>query len=294
MSLQFDSNITAFAKVAANLWTNWRTLASVARCNALEIAIKARVQFMPPITYQQYHSNQLGSFGWTSLNSWTIGYNAYHSQFPNIPLALWMEWVMTLYHESRHAEQIYRVAQGVFSGIITFPTQDLMKTMQAVMAGKGARAIRQAFETKNPFEAVDRTTRREVVRKWCRLDPGTGVPEHAEIHRSYFANFLAASPPPWFDKYHRRHDKVKNAVIDWMKSTHDHHLGELSREAQRNAGQSSGYGRFYENLAEEVDAYGIEGVLKGKILGLIGKTMPAKVNWGTPLNQQGDAAATPP
>lgn len=83
----------------------------------------------------------------------------------------------------------------------------------------------------------------------------------------------------------QRRDPLKNAVIDWIKASYDHHLGDLDRRAQNFEGERSatgGYARSYETLPEERDAYGIEGSVKDEILGNLGKNLPA------------DRADTPP
>ncbi len=268
MSLQFDSYITQYAKSAAKLWDDWRTLNYVGRFNTAVKAIKKCTHFLPPIDYQFYYTQQLGDYGAQYPALWRIDINLYHATHNDLNLKYFLEWVTTPYHESRHAEQTYRIAQGVLAGEITLPGKDLAKKIQAAMKGKSIREITQALNSQNPFEVVDPITRQQIVQKW--LDVPDVVVRHADVHRSYFKTYLQSNRPSWYDS--RTVEPIKNAVIDWMKVSYERHLGELDRKAQQF---EPGWERFYsrKGIPEEKDAYGIEGVVQKKILDLLGKSL---------------------
>ena len=273
MSLQFDSIMTQYAKECCALWNSWRTKSKTDRIQAALTAIRRCTYFLPAVKYDTYFVGKLGDYGVQYPSLWSIEINRYHAQKTDLRLEDFLEWVTTPYHESRHAEQTYRIAQGVLAGEIVLPGKTLATKMQATMQGKSPREIAKALESGNPFETTDRNTRRRTVQEW--LDVPMTVVDHADLHRDYFKNFLQSSTPSWFKG--RSVDPIKNAVIDWMKASYDHHLGELDRKAQN---QEQGWDRFYseKGIPEEQDAYGIEGVVQAKILSLLGKSRSANGN----------------
>lgn len=273
MSLQFDSIMTQYAKECCTLWGSWRGKSKTDRIHAALTAIRRCTYFLPAVKYDTYFVGKLGDYGVQYPSEWRIEINRYHAQKADLPLDDFLEWATTPYHESRHAEQTYRIAQGVLAGEIVLPGKTLATKMQAAMKGKSPKEIAKALESGNPFESTDTNTRRRIVQEW--LDVPMKVVDHADLHRSYFKNYLQSSTPSWLKG--RSSDTVKNAVIDWMKASYDHHLGELDRKAQN---QEAGWDRFYseKGIPEEQDAYGIEGVVQAKILAILGKTREANGN----------------
>ena len=276
MSLQYETNLNRYAKAAASLWTTWRSSTTNHLWHEAVKAIKSCTTFLPPIDFRPYTKAKLGDFGVQYPLLWQIRVNRYQAMLDGIPLFLFLEWVVTPYHESRHAEQTYRIAQGVLAGEISFPNKDLARQIQAAMIGRSPREIARAYQAGNPFEVVDAPTRRRIIQNWLEIPPEVIL--HADVHRTYFNNFLTSNTPSWLNY---RTEPIKNAVIDWMKASYDHHLGDLDRRAQNQEGSKTstgGYGRMYMTLPEEKDAYGIEEGLKAKILALIGKRMPDDEN----------------
>ncbi|MDX8340113.1 hypothetical protein SLH46_13020 [Draconibacterium sp. IB214405] len=276
MSLQYESNMTKYANVVSKLWKNWRSSSTNQLVNEALKAVKSCTTFMPPIDYRAYSKANFGDFGVHYPGLWRIEINRYHAQFDNITLEYFIEWALTPYHESRHAEQTYRIAQGVLSNEIKFPTKDLANKIQLAMKGRSPKEIRQAYETGNPFEVIDSGSRQAIVKSWLNIP--TKVIVHADTHRSYFKNFISSTPPLWMDK---RSGTLKNAVIDWMKISYDRYLGEIDRKAQGFVGEKTktrGFARMYMSLPEEKDAYGIEKQIKLKILNNLGKSFPADEN----------------
>ena len=275
MSLQFESVMNHYSTAAAQLWLDWRSLTRHERLDFALRAIKRATPFLPGITYGSYWASDWGDYGVHYPGLWSIEINRYHPRHSDIELEDFIEWVLTPFHETRHAEQTYRIAQGVLAGELVPPGKNLHRKFQAVMAGKSPRDIVKALESGNPFAVVDQTVRKRVVQEW--LDVPMEVINHADSHRSYFKNFLASRTPQWLDY---RADGLKNAVIDWMKSSYDHHLGEIDRRAQDG---DKGWDRFYMTLSEEKDAYGIEGFVSKKILERIGKRLPRDANVTPPV-----------
>lgn len=267
MSLQFQSCINAYSKAAADLWTSWRGQDKWGRLDTALTAIKRATPFLPAVRYDSYSEPDWGDYGVHYPGLWEIRINRFHAKHDDIPLEDFIEWVMTPFHETRHAEQTYRIAQGVLAGKLIPPGQNLARLLQAAMAGRPAKEVAEALQSKNPFEVASAAVRKKVVKDW--LDVPDVVINHADAHRAYFENFLAANTPPWLSY---RSDGLKNAVIDWMKSSYDGHLGEIDRRAQN---QEKGWKRMYMTLPEEKDAYGIEGAVKAKILEFLGKDLPA-------------------
>lgn len=267
MSLQFQSCINAYSKAAADLWRVWRTKNRHQRMDLAITAIKRATPFLPAIQYDSYWKSKWGDYGVHYPSLWRIDINRYHPKHNDIRLEDFIEWVMTPFHETRHAEQTYRIAQGVLAGKLIPPGQNLARLLQAAMAGRPAKEVAQALQSKNPFEVASAAVRKKVVKDW--LDVPDVVINHADAHRAYFENFLSSNTPKWLSY---RADGLKNAVIDWMKSSYDGHLGEIDRRAQN---QEKGWDRMYMTLPEEKDAYGIEGEVKVKILEFLGKDLPA-------------------
>ena len=274
MSLQYQSCINSYARAAADIWTGWRGMDRHTRLNRAIMAIKQATPFLPAITYESYRVRDWGDYGAQYPGLWKIEINRYHPAHTDITLDDFIEWVITPFHETRHAEQTYRIAQGVLAGSLIPPRQNLARQIQAALAGRPPREVAQALQSGNPFSVVSPEARKRVVQEWLAV-PAIVI-SHADAHRSYFDNFLASNTPSWLAY---RRDGLKNAVIDWMKSSYDGYLGEIDRKAQN---QEAGWSRFYMTLPEEKDAYGIEEAVKDKILEHLGKSLPA------------DKADTPP
>lgn len=270
MSLQFQSCIDAYSRTAAGLWNDWRTKNQMNRLQTALNAIRRATPFLPAVQYDSYSTPDWGDYGVHYPGLWRIEINRYHPAHANITLEDFIEWVMTPFHETRHAEQTYRIAQGVLAGELVPPGQNLQRIIQAALAGRPPREVAQALESHNPLEVVSADVRKRIVREWLQV-PAVVI-NHADVHRAYFANFLASNVPSWLAY---RRDGLRSAVIDWMKASYDGYLGEIDRRAQN---QEAGWDRMYMTLPEEKDAYGIEGAVKEKILEFLGKDLDTDAN----------------
>jgi hypothetical protein len=280
MSLQFDQHLTNYATVCASLWTPWRATSEIACVNVLLNALRACTNtFLPAINYGNYNNNRLEDYGVTYPHLWRIDINVYHATKLNLPLYQFLEWVTTPFHETRHAEQTYRVIQGVLAGEIEMPGETIHRRTQRALKGKRPGDIVRALESQRPFDVIDADTRKNILKDWLREKKGrTPIPDvvidHADINRDDFANYCLSGAPSWYDR--RGPGAVKSAVIDWMNFTWHPITGEeLDRRAQAGLG---GFQRMYRTTPEEKDAYGIERVVQGKILALLGKTREANGN----------------
>jgi len=268
MSLQFEPAINQYAQSVIKMWQDWRTLTPQQRVDGLKTAIKSCVQFLPSLVIRTYNEADMGSYGYHMPADFSVNLNEHHGQFTNILFDDFIEWATTPYHESRHAEQTYRIAQGVLSGELELPRRGFAQQMQT-MQGRSPSDIRNALQSGKPME-IDRTLRIRTLRDWLKVP--MSVITHADTHRSYFDNYCKSDPGrPWYDK---RVNPIKNAVIDWMKTSYDTQLSVIDRKAQANAGKSRGFGRMYQTLAEEKDAFGLEKYLQGKICKVLQKTRP--------------------
>jgi hypothetical protein len=266
MSLQFDQPIIHFGNECCDLWRTWLASTAAQRLEKLKQAIRSCVQFLPALTINSYLDANPGDFGFHQPGNWSVNLNSLHSQANYILFDNFIEWATTPYHESRHAEQTFRIAQGVLSGEIELPGKGFSEQMQ-VLAGRSPRDIRQALETHKPLE-LNRATRVQTLQAWLKVP--MPVVDFADTQRSQFGTYCHSQVPAW---YQHRADPLKNAVIDWMKMSYDTQMRVIDRRAQ-NARSARGFGRMYQTLAEEKDAYGCEGYLQDRICRELHKTRP--------------------
>jgi hypothetical protein len=272
MSLQFQNSMERYATAAATLWRGWRPKSSPQCMQAVERAIIPLVSFMPRLSLNWYNTPRIHDFGYHMPGNWSVNLNSYHSTL-NLPFGHFIEWVTTPYHECRHAEQTYRIAQGVLAGDMELPGRDMHQQFRAYQP-RGVQQIRQAFETGRPLD-MNSGQRKQVLRGWLGIP--AEVVDHADSHRSYFSNYLGSTSGhlTWYDHHA---NPVKDAVVDWMKAGYHGELSTINRRAQAMAGKAGGFGRMYMSLAVEKDAYGLEKQLQRLILAKLGKSLPANAN----------------
>jgi hypothetical protein len=268
MSLQFENTITIYAEQCCTLWRNWRTLNQPARLSTIKQAISRCIAFLPKLSIKDYNENDLGDFGYHMPSDWSVNLNKHHSYVSNIDFDSFIEWATTPYHESRHAEQTYRIAQGMLCGELDLPGKGRARQTQAMTANRRPREIIRAHNTGKPLD-VDATTRKQTIKNWLGIP--MSVITHADSHRSYFQTYCKSAVRPWYEK---RKDPVKNAVIDWMKMSYDKEMRVIDSKAQAKAGKSKGFGRMYGSLPEEKDAFGVEGYLQDKVCRKLGMVRP--------------------
>ena len=265
MSLQFTSIRSGFVTACAGVWRTWLTAAPGAREAQFRAAIQSMTSFMVTPTVQFANTGGWGSFNWVQ---WTLRVNRKYTALTGIRYADFVEVCSTIYHETRHAEQFYRIAQGLAAGTLQFPDSSPAGNVQAMQAGgSSVRARIAMFESasrgQNPLQA-DAASRVRVIAQ--RLDIPENVARHADTHRDYFANYLASSRPAWFKRA-----TILDEVNEWMRATYKKTYSELDTWAQ---GPDGPY-RVYRDLPEENDAHGIEDLVQAELFQRIGLDTPA-------------------
>lgn len=179
-----------------------------------------------PITFKT--SDDLGSFSW---GSWSIvvGNKPFNK---DLTKEEFVDLCSTVYHETRHAEQFYRVAQGLILGRFDFP--DKLKS-------RGS----------------------DVVRIANGMGIRTRIVQHAKAHKNTYLAFARSpkmshctvgSGPGW--------SHWDPTVSDWLERTY-----AKSKSSFASAGQDAAVGTaidraWYRGAEDERDAYAVEDALK--------------------------------
>jgi len=264
MSLQFDSVRTVFAGNCAEIWRSWLTSGKPQREALFAKAVKSMTAFMIPPDVKFAHTGGWGSFNWTS---WTLKVNQKYTGRNDIRYKDFVEVCSTIYHETRHGEQFYRIAQGLCAGKLKFPDASPAQNLQAMKVGTSSVSSRiaafdAASQGKDPLEANPQARVATIAQ---RLDIPAGVAQHAEMMRGYFDNYLNSTRPAWFKRA-----TVLDEVHEWMRATYKKTFSEMDTWAQGDDGPY----RIYRDLPEENDAHGIEDVLQAELYRRIGNDTP--------------------
>ncbi len=265
MSLQFDSVLNSFTGKCAGVWRNWRTSSKVQRETTLSTAITQMTAFMVPPTVRFSNTSGWGSFSWPS---WTLKVNQKYTGQDAIKYKDFVEVCSTIYHETRHAEQFYRIAQGVAAGTLSLPDASGAQIVQAMGASAtGVQSRIALFEAaskgQNPLQ---QDTKGRVATIAQSLHIPLNVAQHADVRSTYFANYLTSSRPPWFKR-----PTILDEVNEWMRATYKKTYSEMDGWAQG----SDGPYKIYRDLPEENDAHGIEDKVQATLYTLIGNDTPA-------------------
>jgi hypothetical protein len=175
-----------------------------------------------------------------------------------------LEICCTIYHEIRHAEQIYRIAQGLASGQLRDPDASSAKELKLMQGENLSVQSRIAmFEAviagQNPLQTNLVASATEIA---DRLKIPEHVAKHAISHRDYFTNYLNAPRPRWFKR-----GTVLDEINEWMRASYQ---GEYKNFDQSVQVKHAGMEAIYRDLPEENDAYGIEDDVREAILQRIG------------------------
>src|SRR5262245_28866965 len=122
MSLQTAPVRNAFVNTCADLWRTWNSgpvlLREHARKQKVRQALTAITGFMPAPTLVFLPIKGWGGFMW---GPWRLELNLKYVTKHDIKYGKFVEFCTTIYHETRHAEQFYRIAQGLAQGRLTYP-----------------------------------------------------------------------------------------------------------------------------------------------------------------------------
>jgi hypothetical protein len=268
MSLQFQNVRFQFVQDCVQLWRTWLTCGGSAAVRTqnrqvrIRTAINRMTGFMlaPTVTFPAM--SDWGSF---SRLSWTLKITGTHTARDAVTYKNFVDLCATAYHETRHGEQWYRVAQALASGRIEFPDKSgFSKVQEMTSSGVGGSSVSdrvRAFEGKS--FAGQQDVRKALIAKWMGIP--ARVVDHAVIHQAYFDNFASSSVPAWF-----RRNTVVAEVDDWMRTRYKMTQNELTSFLQGDDGPF----KMYKSLATEHDAFGIEQAVMTAIKQAIGHDNP--------------------
>lgn len=271
MSLQSATSVVFFSQKCQELWNSWRGGMSVAqrttnRENKVRSAVNAITGFMAPLNIQfKDLGGDCGSFSW---GSWRLKIDNTYTKKDNITYRDFIELCCTAFHETRHAEQFYRIAQGLALGKLSFPDKskaEIIQDSQAIGGGGGVRAKIAAFEGRAMQSSP--STRRQMIARWLNIPVNVaGVAETAKLG---FDGFINLPKPSWFKR-----QTALLEVEEWMRSTYKRTLGGMNEWAQSDHGPY----KIYRDLPEEHDAHEIEKLIKNRVKQLIGHNYPLNKN----------------
>jgi len=147
MSLQENATMTTFAQSAATLWGHWAHPPVAAgqqrrewRRERIKAMINGAASFMvaPTVSFEDTGTSN-GSFGWSG---WTLRLRKDRTADSALSYEDFVKYCRTMYHETRHAEQFYRIAQGLAAGTLKYPDVSPQTTLQAVTASGGGAGVK--------------------------------------------------------------------------------------------------------------------------------------------------------
>lgn len=285
------SNTTAqrFAQQMWLMWSYWDTMPNyfglvpnvlfgltptvlqIQRERFLRQALPKVVTFMPcPAVV---FSNQLGpnEYGKFVPHRWEIHINK--TRMPHFGYGDFIEFATTIYHEIRHGEQFFRMAQGVASNQVEYPglTQDQWLRRTQANAGNALSAVQRGQQIFGPAQAP-RILNQQQLRKLLHIPVTTAAAAMVQA-LPRFQTYTATPRPAWFCTV-----SVLEEVKLWMRTTFDRsgnhaHLKKnldtktnfvLAHNARDNI-----YA-MYRAHPMEVDAHGIETYIKPSVERRIG------------------------
>lgn len=229
-SLHEGASMSFYAGSCGRIRTMWGAWQQAQRQQAFAMTHRSLCQRVglpvPPITFRP--SDDLGSFSW---GAWTVevGNRPFRR---SLTKEQFVDLCSTVYHETRHAEQFYRVAQGLLLGRLDFPERlgaggSLAGRIAAGM-GMKSRIVRHAEMHKDGYLAFARSP------KMSHCTTGSG--------------------PGW--------SNWDPTVSDWLERTYAKSKATFARKGQ-DADSGTAIDRaWYRGAEDERDAYAVEGALK--------------------------------
>ena len=192
MSLQNNPVRTQFVANCHALWITWNVGPSAGRPAARQMAIQqaltAMTNFMHPPTLKFKTMNDWGSFQWPI---WTLKLKKQCTENDNIKYGKFVEFCSTIYHETRHAEQFYRIAQGLALGRLHYPDATPAEVINqlAVPAGGGGVQAKLAMFGGGGVAATPALPNAMLLSRWLTIPLGTA--QHAHASSAQFDTFTA-------------------------------------------------------------------------------------------------------
>ena len=229
-SLHDSGIIQSYANGCRLIYNMWRAWQQPQREQAFKMTHSSLCQRagipLAPVTFK--NSSSLGSFSW---GSWTIKVGNKPFQ-KNLTKEEFIDLCCTVYHETRHSEQFYRVAQGLLVGRHDFP-----------------RKLSSSGTLK------------------AQIGPAMSIPativNHADANKHTYAAFAqsrrlphctAGSGPDW--------SSWDPTVSDWLDRTYSKSKQQFAEEGQDAAVGTAKDRAWYRGAEDERDAYAIEALVK--------------------------------
>lgn len=277
MSLQFQPVRNQYISTCMNLWRGWNASPPPNRRTFRELQIRSAVSqitgFMvtPSVVFTSLSG--WGSFSWTT---WRLELNSKYVNRDDIRYGKFVEFCSTIYHETRHAEQFFRIAQGLALGRLKYPDTSHNTVIQGLGgAGGGVKSKIALFgggtvKTGGVSTAIAASAglpTASMLSEWLSIP--MNVATQAQIHRDSFDNFCAATKPTWFKR-----ETILKEVEEWMRATYKKTLSEMDTFAQAedddvNTIRANVY-NMYRSLPEENDAHAIEELVDRDLTARIG------------------------
>jgi len=262
-SLQVTATINQAATDFTQLWANWKVpaISSAARKLARETRITNIVNSfnflsLPAVSFANLGPNTLGGFNWTD---WSLTINDVFTSDDDITYRNFLELCRTIYHESRHCEQVYRSAQGLgayrpATPLIGLKPPDMTEAEMIQMAsdGGGGVASKVSAFSGNPLNQA--ATRVKLISKLLNIPAAQATA--AEASSADFTNFIGLAKPAWFKRR-----TVKLEVEEWMRSIAKSSLFGMTMFVEQGA---SDMNKMYKDLPVELDAHKIEDAVAAK------------------------------
>ncbi len=280
-SLQQQDVADRFAVNCLSLWKDWLKPADQAQMDlsgsrlfcrkaALQAAVRelARGVMRCPAVEIRPLPNSWGCF---LCGEWKLQLNETFLKEDGIVYSDFLEVCRTAFHEARHAEQYYRVAQGLALGAIAFPDTSPAQLVHQAGVGGGVAAKVAAFKTakagvaRRVVAGMDPAGRARVIAELLKMP--LDAARDAEASRDEFNEYLGLPPPDWFKR-----GTAKPEVEDWMRSNYKKTLSEMDAFAQdHHLNPSMRLKAMYKALPEEIDAHAIEEMAADAITQRIGR-----------------------
>jgi hypothetical protein len=265
-----DSVLTAFVDDCAGIWSTWlqdglpgsAASRKQRRERRFRTAVGRMTMFMVRPSVEFATSGGWGAFNWTR---WKLRINQCYTGQDAIRYNDFVELCSTVYHETRHAEQFYRIAQGLAAGNLRLPDARAVQVTQRLPPWGAIRSCIVTSET----DAIDDDPRYLTAAQRAhliadRMRIPLSVAQHADRQRDSFPTYLESATPAWFRR------APLDEVNDWLRATYGRRFSESGTWMQRPHGPH----RVQRNRPEENDARSLEELVQAALYRRIGHDTP--------------------
>lgn len=211
----------------------------------------------PTVLFEQTDGEENGYFSW---GGWILKLRSAPVENDRLLIADFARYCRTIYHEIRHAEQFFRIAQGLAAGTLKFPEKSVDQVAQAVLtmaAPQGGRVATQVAtirdKRKQNFGVTQIKLTAPVIAEWLTIPQN--VADAACRTADQFAQFTSGPKPAWFKR-----NSVLLETEDWMRASYSGSLSETNAFAQTGASR-----KMYRDQPEEHDAHEIGNAIVDKL-----------------------------